>query len=228
MGLQTDMEVYREPGTRMVALNKMPPMHSTDNGLLFSATYIVMLRSLKQLSSEESQWFDKLVQSCEIEPGLYRRYPGDLGLNAHDDLTGVAAVSPELALKIYKYGEAHDFSWNTENPGKWTWQSWLTRIVGFVPYVRSAAGLPVGYFGQIQIIASFLFNCFEGRQETNGKCLLYLRAKVLYGKYPLVDAGIDLWRARMAMIYPHGMREVYAIYFGITYPFALYGSSDFT
>lgn len=227
MGLQTDIEVYREPGTRMVALNKMPPMHSTDNGLLFSATYIVMLRSLNQLSDTEMDWFDGLAKSCEIEPGLYRRYPGDLGLNAHDDLTGISCVSRELASKIYQYGEEHDFSWNTEYPGQWTWRSWLARIVGFVPFLRVAAGLPIGYFGQLQIVASFLVNCFEGRQETNGKCLLFLRAKVLYGKYPLVDAGIDLWRGRMMQLYPQGVQGMYAIYFGATYPLTLYAPNNF-
>lgn len=207
----------------MVSLYKNPGDHSTDNGLLFSGTYIVLCSDAER--EAEREWFTSLVKSCEIVPGLYGRYPGDNSFNSHDDLTGVAAASSLLGLPyakdILSYGLEMDYAWNTEEVGKWTWRSWLARILGFIPFLRVAANSKLGMASQITAALSFLASTFEPKDETSGKCLLYLKARIMYGQYPLVDIAIEIWKRHVTKQYG-GMRGVYEIYFGKSHPFVEY------
>ena len=214
---------YREPKNKMVSLYKNPGDHSTDNGLLFSATYIMLLTSEEQ--EQEREWFSGVVKSCEIVPGLYSRYPGDVSFNSHDDLTGVSVASSALSLRfsrdILLYGLETDFAWNTEKPGEWTWRSYLARVLGFVSFLRVSAGLPIGMLSQITSALSFVASTFEPKNETSGKCLLYLKALDMRGKYPIVDMGIEIWKRHVLKQYG-GMRGVYEIYFGKDHPLTSY------
>jgi len=215
MRLIEAIQEYLEPTTGAVGLKKNPHDNSTDNLLLFTATYLVNLPECER--ELERDRFIRLVRVLEIQIGCYKRYLGHTGLNSHDDLQGVAIASYLMGLpfagEIVLYGFRHDWSWNTEEPGEWTWRSWLARILGFVPLLRHCARLPVGSMGQITLALAFLVNMFEPKEETSGKCLLWLRAQALTGHYPIVDLAIKIWKLRMIRMYPGGLQDVYRIYF---------------
>ncbi len=230
MGLREDVENYREPRTRMVGLWPSPTDHSCDNGLLFSATYLKLL-SLQTSSvdwEKETAWFRALVRECQIEPGLIRRYPGDIGVQSHDDLVGIAWFDPVLAREILFYGEDHKYSWNTEYPGVWRLRTFFYRIGGFVPFLKARSGFDLNWFDKLNVALSFLLNTREPSSETSGRCLLYLMANALESTDSwLVQDAIKYWRLRMNQLYPDGIRGLYRVYFGEGHPFTRWAPRQF-
>lgn len=229
MGLVQDIEKYREPRTRMVGLEPNPPDHSTDNGLLFSATYLKLLERLEGNMGVEYGWFLALVESCELEYGLVGRYPGAPGLEAHDDLIGIAAVNRALASDILGYGEKHFYSWNTEQPGHWSARTFLYRIGGFIPFLRvRSRNRPLSWLDKLNAAVTYFLNTFEKREETSGKCLLFLMSHAFEERGGwLVRHAVAHWRKRMLALYPDGLQEMYSIYFPPGHPFRTYAPSDF-
>jgi hypothetical protein len=228
MGLRAAIEVYREPRTRMVGLQPNPGDHSTDNGLLFTATYLHLLMERGESSAGEFCLFWELVRSCELEPGLIVRYPGDRGMQAHDDLIGIAAVNPILAREILRYGQRHGYSWNTEEPGRWTLRTFFYRMGGFVPFLKAQAKDSLSILDKINASAAYLCNFLEPRSETSGRCLLYLMSEALDERGGSgVRLAIELWRRRMASMYPGGIQELRSIYFGKDHPLALFSPQKF-
>lgn len=230
MDLREAIAPYREPNG-MVSLYKNPGPHSTDNGLLFSATYLVLMGA--KLTIDELDWFKNTVRSCSLKPGLLCRYPGEKEATAHDDLTGVAVASflcglRPLASQIYSYGDSHEYFWSTvPEPWRNDPASFQARIVDFVPTLRACSGLPLAWYDQTLTILGFLNNAWRDEDETSGKCLLYLKAKALYGRYFWVDYAINTWRSYMQRKYPGGVRALYATYFGKDHPFAIFAPEDF-
>lgn len=224
------MEPYRETATRMVGLAPQPQNHSTDNGPLFSSTYVLLLPPKEQ--ANERIWWMGLVADLLNADCTLNRYPGDTtDLTSLDCITGVAACSYVLgthhARLLYDYYIRHNGNINNTRPGEWTWRAWLTRFVGFGPFLRAAAGRELNLFHQVWAGLGFLCNLWEPREETSGKCLLFLRARVLYGKGFLLDVFIALWVMRMIRLYPGGMRDVYAIYFPTNPWFETYAPKEF-
>lgn len=233
MSLRQAIQEYLEPTYKCVGLKPHPPDHSTDNALLFTSTYIVLYSDQEKWDQFEESippearvaWNDWswLVTHCEINPGLLSRYPGDLNLTSHDDYTGVVVASAYvghgfMAQRICQYGLEHDW---------WFGDNFLGRIIDFVPLVKVAAGAPISRLERLMAAAGFLGNLWEPTEETSGRCLLYLKQKVLRGRYWEVDLGIWVWKLMMRYRYPTGMAGVYAIYFGPLHPFSLYGPKDF-
>lgn len=214
MGLREEINEYREPSTKMVSVYKNPSDHSTDNGLLFSATYIAILKESERIY--ELNWFANIVEACQVKPGLYYRYPGGAYLNAHDDLTGVCIGGYLLGIHysrdVLAEGEANDWSWNTDSPGTWTLKTYFNRFIDFVPFVRVCAGKPIGLISQLRICAIYVSNAFKDERDTSGAILLWLRSLVIRGRYPLIDAFLSFWKLALKKQHPNGMRDVFAIY----------------
>lgn len=219
------IEPYREPTTRMVGLVPNPTDHSCDNGLLFSATYMVLEG---RNYSDERGWFIDLLDTCQpSERGWFVRYPG-AGVVAHDDLTGIAAASMYGAYCVGTYGKRHWWSWGLK-PGKGTIRTWWGRIVDFPPTVMAAYGSRVGLLSQILWSIDTMASCLTAKGNTSGKCLSYLKIKVMDRRKDvwLCHLASKFWRSRMRKMYPGGMRDVYAIYFKPAHPFAVLGPVDF-
>lgn len=225
--LQEAIHKYREPYTGLVGLTPYPTDHSTDNGLLFSSLYCI-------LTGVDYLWLLDQYLRCEKLPGLPRRYPDDPGDGDHDDITGMATASWKfsggiVADRLYQYGKANWWCWNVERPGKWEVKYCWGRFPGFIAFLKAAAGHKLNFFDQVSFfigtVASTLLSKDPG--DTNGKCLQYLKNLSVSGKYWLTDIAIRYWKREMAKQYPTGMKGCYAIYFGPTHPFALYGPEDF-
>lgn len=231
MSLSEDIVPWREKATGMVSPYKNPNDHSVDNALLFTSTYMVLLT--KEERDTERTWFSNLLFTCLREPGLMVRYPGDTGLESQDDYTGVMSVlvlnggGYSFAEQIRSYGLQHFGFWNSANPGSYkNWDAFLARFVHFFPLLKQAAYGYVGIFGQLCFAAAFLLD--NGPPEsTSNRCQMFLMQRALYGKYKIVDVAINWWRRKMTRLYPGGLKDVYAIYFGVSHPFYKYAPKDF-
>lgn len=242
MSLYEDIQTYKEPNDirfknpvipTFVALNKLPPKHSTDNGLLFSCTYWILLKDKEELS-QEINWLYNLVESCEITPGLYNRYPGDVSLNSHDDLTGIAAASWSIRGTwrwcILDYAKQHNYYFNNEHPSdgfittwrkfglKYAIEPWLGRMPGFSSFLKATAGEKLTWFDVIWASIPFIGDMFADKQETNGRCLLWLKAAPLLNNSKVLDWVINTWKAHMMNLYPKGLKDMYTIYYGAEHP----------
>lgn len=86
------------------------PGQTTGNGLLYSAETLLMLKSQGFLNSGDKTWYQNIVQSCFLQPGLLKRNPANTyGQEGPDDYVGVGAgasiAQPSLASSILTYGE---------------------------------------------------------------------------------------------------------------------------
>lgn len=211
---------YREEATGMVVLVPQPRDHSCDNGLLFSSTYMMLLG--EEATTSDVIWFTHLVETCSLEPGLLARYPTETWPSSWDDHVGVAVAAAHynktIAKDLWAYGKSHHFMYGS---------NFLARIVDFMPTLKCAAGEPLTWLEQALVATAFLANFWEDREQVSGRCLLYLKQRLFWGKYWLIDLAISLWRARMGKLYPQGMRQVYTMYFKDHHPFAQYGAKDY-
>lgn len=220
------MREFREHQFGVVSCNRNPTDHSTDNGLLFSATYICLIDQPEL----EKEWFDKLLKACQVAPGLFNRYPGDDGKDSWDDLIGVAAASHLLGLPydldILSWGESHKWSWNNQNPLIWTGETFLGRFPAFIAFLQGSAGKAISPADQFLFSAACIASPFG--TDTSGKCLMYLMTRTIYGRHFMTDLAIDIWRILMKRKYPGGMRDVYRVYFtDPMHPFHRFGPTDF-
>lgn len=225
MSLRELIADYREPITRMVGLTKFPGNHSCDNGLLFSATYMVLEGNSY---ADEVAWFHELVGHCQPEAvGWIVRYPGTMEVVAHDDLTGIVAVSELLSELVLLYGSYYWWSWGLKPKTK-SLRTWWGRIADFPPTVMAGAGARVGILHQILWSIDTMASCLTEKGNTSGKCLSYLKIKTMEKRsYWLPSLAIRFWRRRMGKVYPGGMRDVYRIYFGESHPFTIAGPPNF-
>lgn len=231
MGLKEDALLYREPITRMVVGVKNPGDHSCDNGLLFSAEYLMLLPH-EDLGSER-EWFQTLVTTCEVMPGLIRRYPGDPGYEAHDDYIGTLAglwlLQSSLRFAFLDYGKTNWWLFNNVDPGKPRAEQWLGRFPIFPVFVKAACDQPLGWLDQWIWLLTLIYGVFaDVTGDTSSKILQWLMNQTVTGKgYKLIDFGLWFWKKRMLANVPGGMQQVFAIYFNPEHPFAKYARKDF-
>ncbi len=221
MGLCEEIEAYREPETRAVSNLKNPQKRSCDNLLLFSSHYMALLQIHGDWSISDQVWYENLVETFSIRPGLLSRYPGETLASSWDDHIGVACVSytcfPTYAKLMWAYAVDNGFMYTGD---------FLGRFVFFMPTLKACAGQELSYFEQILAAVSFIENLWEDRQETSGKILLWHRARVLKNKYWLLGAVIGLWKWKMLKLYPRGLKDIFTIYFGSEHPLTKYAPED--
>ncbi len=211
---------YLEKRYPFVGLHPNPPDRSSDNGLLFSATYLVLSGDGAYIEE-----FDDLVWMCRDESGhingFFKRYPADTGYTAHDDFVGVLVASKlfelQWARKILSMGK--ETGWHFGD-------RFFGRIPYFRPLVYAACGRRLSIFQQLIASISYIGDCFSPREETSGRCLLYLMTKVFCDQGLIIRSVLHVWRRKMRKLYPDGPKGMYAIYFGAEHPFAVDGPTE--
>ncbi len=209
---------WQEPMTHGVSVEYLPVDYSCDNSIVFTAEKYALLN----LSGPIPE-FDFFLLQFEKSPGELLRHPTSSEVTSWDDHLAAAAMSPWMARRIYSHGAATGWMWG----GKW-----LGRFPIFRPTVKASIGIKLSLLDKILVTGTFLVNCFEKKQETSGKLLLWLASKPLLGKSRLVDLSIRIWRTVMGYKYPNaGLREVMGIYFppkrGVPHPFSFFSPESF-
>jgi hypothetical protein len=235
MALLDAIETYLEPRLKMVGLVPYPKDGGNENGLLFSATLITLLSPEDR--DKMRSWFVDMVSACQVEPGLYHRYPGHWKVNSHDDLTGIAVASKLLGLPfhsdIYRYGLTHHWNWNDLAPGVLTPGTFLGRFIPFILFLKGTDDQPLNTEEKFTFAASLLESLRDPYEETNKKCLQLLKNRTMRGKSWLVDVAIWWWCRKMQQMYPGGPRELYREYYkpdpvtGELHPFSIYAPDRF-
>lgn len=227
----TDIYKVCEPLYKCVSNELHPNDHSCDNALLFTSTYVAL-----NLQDRDYVYgpFYRFFKACEVpnESGLYYRYPGVITFNEFDDLTGISVAFNLIgytygAKEILEHGRKNWYFWNNLNPGVKVKEAFFGRIPSFVAGLKAAAGEKLNLFDVFYTAIAYIYDAYVDKQETNGRCMLYLRQKVLRGKSMLLDLALAFWRKRMIRLYPDGMKGVYRIYFGPEHPFTIHGPGDF-
>lgn len=203
----TDSEVFlhalldwQEPMTNGVSVEYRPVDYSCDNLIVFTAEKFALLNKSGPIPE-----FDYFLLQFEKSPGELLRHPISSEVTTWDCHLSAAAMSPWMAKRIYSYGSNNGWTWG----GKW-----LGRFPIFKPTVKASAGLKLSFLDKFLAAGTFIANCFEKKEETSGKLLLWLASRALYGRSFLIDLSINIWRRSMAKKYPNaGLREAMGIYF---------------
>lgn len=199
-----------------------------NNPHLFCAQFIkILFDRKKQLDMLDWIQTKEFIQSCEIEPGLYGRWPNDHGQVSHDELRGIAYLSWKLdfthALSIVLYGNKTDWVFNSQSPSDESPRFWLGRMIDFEPMVRAAARMPVSLWKQLLWTISALASAYGKDSGVSGRIMTWIDLEIVdQDRYPLMQLGAYLFRSKMKKRYPGGPKELLGIYHGKTHPFTQY------
>jgi hypothetical protein len=215
--LEAITAAYIDPVTGGVQLHPNVSGQDSDNMLLFTATFVLLLQDPAEQAQARVNLL-KTALACQLQPGEYCRYPGQTTPTSWDDHLGLSVASEVLAQEIHTYGVQNDWDWGA---------NWLGRIPLFAPTVTASALNRLSYPLSLWAALPFLTDCLQPASSTSGRCLLYLAQRSLVGRHNLLDGVMQRWRTQMGQLYKGGMRDVYSTYFGPAHPFSLYGPEDF-
>jgi hypothetical protein len=189
---------YIEP-SGAVSIHKNPSNGSTDNPILFTATALNLMHERRTRDAAMDTNVMAYLSNCEVKPGLYNRYPWDnhyssghlVGLPlspldrkknrliSHDEIIGLVRsfeyLGRETSKRILAYGEKHSWSYNNQEPDKWSFRSWLWRFGIFVPYLKITAGKMPTFLERVFYAVSLLLVNLDNKSKTSTRCLIAIQ-----------------------------------------------------
>lgn len=206
-----------ETFSKVVASNAWSNPHSipicpqTHNPWIYGAYALKVLRSVGIPAAEEIALlknFQAYADKCRIKPGLFNRTPQESIWMSHDELMGMAYISPDLAKEIVAYLKEHtgfyanlpvDQDAITENI-KSAVQFNFYRFPWLLPFLKAAAGYYVPPISQT-LFALHLLNDLritKAGQTTDagGRLRIWLMLEHMQG-FAISGAACRLWRWRM-------------------------------
>lgn len=218
MSLKDEAQAYKESNNGAIGLWPNPPENSTDNPLLISGEYLILLDEKDQ--NTEFNWWIDLLKKHELEPGLYSRQIDVVSTTSQDELIAIVSACYEIGAvqtlkNIYEYGKSHFWFWNTQYPeikgtfhliwkaltGHDVRRSFMGRFPGLIATVKIAAGYKANWLDIWLAKQAFKGNIKEAKGETSGKKLLYLMKLVLKGYNNGLDEVINEWENKMKDLY---------------------------
>lgn len=222
VSITLDAAPWLEKAYPFPGLTISPADHSTDNGILFLATLIALTPA-----EERSYWrlpTYRCLVACEIQPGLFMRYPGSFERSSVDNLVGAMVASKLTEQQFHKeivyYGRKNDWCFDVEKPGLFEAYDWYGRFPGMIQMLLLAVDEPIDLVSQITVAGAIIVSALSAHDNTSDKCLQYLLNQVIYGKHFIVDMAIQVWCLLMNKKYPGGLHELYSIYFGADHFFS--------
>lgn len=217
---------YTDPEGMISGVRDPDVAWTSGNHLLITSTYYVLLNELDRLTPKDMTNFTRLVQGCEVVPGVYNRNAGRYDLQAHDDYIGIIAASYVLGLSfvedILNHGEKNGWLFDNTQGRVPSGEPYFGRLPDFAPLVRSANRQALTLWEQLLFCGSLLVNALRPRGNESGVILSWLETKPTQGKHGLIDLAISFWKKRLVKKYPNGMGEVFGIYYGVSHPYSVY------
>jgi hypothetical protein len=137
--------------------------------------------------------------ACEIEPGLFTRWPGKRGFTSHDEIMGAAYFDEWIARQILSYLDRTGGEYNADerrNEGRLSLN--VYRFPWLRPYLLACAGFGVPIWGQLVWAAHMLYSAFTngGPDNAGGRLRNWLMAHHMR-HYPICAAAIWVWKRRL-------------------------------
>jgi hypothetical protein len=215
---------YLENEIGPVSLYPNPPDGSTDNALLFSSIFMMLLKTYEPENVPYwIEWWSNIVGKRELMGGVYCRHPRESWPSHWDDHIGVSMASFALRTQhrheILGHGKQYWGFWGKE---------FLWRIPLFYLMSRFCSLESLSWLERQCVRLVFSFNMFEPKGETSGKVILFCAYLCLRGWYEDVDKTLTQWMARHHEWYPEDyLAGEFAVYYGDTHPFTVYMRSIF-
>lgn len=211
----------------------VPKRKESDNGTLFTSEYYIQLVKNEELTTEDKEYYESLMRTCMVAPGLLARAPNDRGNASPDDYYGIAGACSQLGIttihnEVINFGISHFGSFNPENPEKWTTSSFLWRQLPLVASQFAAArrGRYNPFVWCLNAIAAIVIatSCIGvDPGKTDERKLSYLLIQAMTPVSVLCRLASILWKRRAVKDYgPEFMKAIYGIYFGNEHPLAKY------
>jgi hypothetical protein len=209
-----------------------PNQSASDNGVLFTSSYCVILKKNSQLNSQDVVDFDNKMVACIGPEGLLNRVPQTRqgGIEGPDDLLGVLNGCVELGnttipRKLLWGFIKHLGFLNNVDPGVMTEQSFLGRQPQLVGALVSAAfpslWNPLHWIARL-LAWPFYFvaagsiaiaNINEDPSNSNDRFLAWHLQNNTKKTSLMCRLASLIWMKRLKKDYPNGMKDACALYF---------------
>ena len=215
---------------------------SSDNGVIYSSEYYVMLQKLGQLVPQDLVDFDAKMKSCLNPEGMLCRVPQPVqdGQEGPDDYFGLMNACKQLGNteipRTILWSLIKHFGFlNNDSPGTITGAAFMARFGQLTACMVSAAfpswknplhilarlvAHPLYVYSAILLL---LGDMFTDASDTDSRRLSWHQWQCLKGSSLLCWLGGKVWAARLYGAYgPTGMQAVAKIYYQAGHPFAKY------
>lgn len=193
-----------------------------DNTLLFTATYHALVEALDLHDPYTKLNFNSWIEGCRVEPGLFHRRPNfPERLISHDEQIGLCSYSTDLAKEIVDYGKRKWWSFNNQNPGKFTLRSWHGKMLHPITYYKFRANGDSGLnlLDKLLWTGVAIYSALQEKGDTNGRCQLWLQSRHLrHSKSWIIKLGNWFFLRDIKKRYGD-ISGVYEIYYKSHHPF---------
>lgn len=215
---------------------------ASDNGVMYSSEYYIMLEKLKQATDQDVADFGQKMLSCLSPEGILCRIPQPVkdGQEGPDDYFGLMNACMQLGntdipRKILWAFVRYVGFLNNDDPGKITAKAFMARFPHLTACMVSAAFpswknplhiiarmacLPIYIYAAIILL---LGDSLTPPNNTDSRRLSWHCWQCLKGVSLLCRIGGRIWANRLYKDYgSDGMKAVAAIYYHDAHPFAKY------
>ncbi len=180
-----------------------PQPSDSENGILFTAEYILLKYDLNDLSVEEVKAYSDTIKHHEVSEGVYKQTPwGEVDPSSHDNTTAIVTASHVLDMEYHETIKILGHYWH---PRDWIYYSWLRGDVWSYPF------LPL-------LFLAFLYMALTKYKYRNGNKILKTDGELLYWVRSHIDKPfmrfcnwiiVPLLKRRFGENYVKGMLEIY-------------------
>lgn len=159
--------------------------------------YIYMAYAKKLIGNIQQNTFMDFYSQCEVQKGLFNRWPHNRGgLTSHDELIGAAYISADVAKDIVDYLVKNDGIYNncgdTSEYGDSRFN--MYRHYFLMPYLKSAAGYNVSLVSQV-IFCAYILSSMFNNEPLGSKLKLWLMMSLMR-RFFLVDVMWNIWKIK--------------------------------
>jgi hypothetical protein len=223
-------------GNGLVAPNLVQPgtIRGSDNGTMFSSEYYVMLSQRNELSELDADNWEILIRSCMKEPGLTVRSPGDLEIDAPDNIVAILGASkvlnkPSVAQDMLTYGLKNKGFYEPNPKEKINWASFQFRQLQLLFAMYCASNnykwykfwlWPLMFYTTLVILVSCINTPVN---DTDSRRLCWSLIHAVSKDSFLCRMASKIWWNRLRNDYgDEGYRAVCLIYYQDNHPFRRY------
>jgi len=216
--LKTKYKPFQHPEFNVVGLyqNEGPGRHN-ENYWLYTAMAIHTIKLRFEDPGPLISSIMPFAQACEIEPGLFHRFPGwDSRHMSQDELYGIVSIfrGTQVAKEVLRYAEKNQWCFNNVAPGQFLLKSWLERFLQTRALVKLCAGEKPSPIDLALWSLGMITSCLTHYGESSGKQLSYLNA-LEFRDYDsvLVRVTIAVYTEIMQRKYPGGPSEMLDVFY---------------